>query len=44
MCFSYTRGSKNKRRFELRRWVTDFGIYPGLFSKTFKFASFNGVG
>lgn len=38
MCFSYTRGSKFSRRFELRRWVTDFGIYPGLFSKTFNFA------
>jgi len=38
MCFSYTRGNKENRRFELRRWVSDFGIYPGLFSKIFKFA------
>lgn len=38
MCFSYTRGSKEHRRFELRRWASDFGLYPGLFSKTFEFA------
>jgi very-short-patch-repair endonuclease len=39
MTFGYTRGSKAQRNFELKRWVTDnIHSYPGLFSKTFKFA------
>jgi len=38
MTFGYTRGSKESRRFELKRWVTDNKTHPGLFSKTFKFA------
>lgn len=38
MSLGWTRGSKKSRRFELKRWVTDGKIYPGLFSKTFKTA------
>lgn len=38
MTFGWTRGSKQSRRFELKRWVTDNQSHAGLFSKTFKFA------
>jgi len=39
MCFGWTRGSKDSRNFELKRWATDNEYsYPGLFSKTFKHA------
>jgi hypothetical protein len=39
MTFGWTRGSKQTRRFELKRWSTDKDAkYPGLFTKTFKYA------
>jgi hypothetical protein len=39
MSYGWTRGKKQHRRFELKRWVTDNQhSYPGLFSKTFKFS------
>lgn len=38
MTFGWTRGTKESRRFELKRWVTDEYTHPGLFSKTFKVA------
>jgi hypothetical protein len=38
MTFGWTRGSKESRRRELKRWVTDNFTHPGLFSKVFKYA------
>jgi hypothetical protein len=39
MTFGWTRGSKADRRFELKRWATNKNAkYPGLFTKTFKYA------
>lgn len=39
MIFGWTRGSKENRRFELKRWVTIPNTnFPGLFSKVFKYA------
>lgn len=38
MTFGWTRGSKQSRRFELKRWVTDNNTHPGLFSKVFNVA------
>jgi len=44
MIFGWTRGSKQSRRFELKRWVTIPNVkFPGLFSKIFKFAQ-NDIG
>jgi len=36
MTFGWTRGSRQSRRFELKRWVSDNKTHPGLFSKIFK--------
>jgi len=38
MTFGWTRGSRQSRRFELKRWATDNKTHPGLFSKTFAHA------
>lgn len=38
MTFGWTQGSRESRRFELKRWVTDGRTHAGLFSRVFRYA------